>query len=453
MIRQTLLIAFILLLARTVPAQPQPATVIDQVVAVIGNEIILQSDVETQYLQYIAQGLSGGNSPDMKCRIFEEMLFQKLMLHQAKVDSVKITESQVENEMDRRLRYFIAQIGSQEKLEEYYQKSIVQIKEDFREAIREQMLIENIQGKITEDITVTPTEVRAFYSSLPKDSIPLISSESEIQVIVKKPKVSPEELTVAMEKILGLRNRVLKGESFSALAVLYSDDTESAKKGGEVGFVSRGDIYPEVEEAAFNLNVNEVSGVVKSKTGYHIIQLIERRGERINFRHILIIPKVSPMDLALASASLDSLSSEIKAGKITFEEAALKYSDDDATRNNGALMINPGTGSTRFQTDELEPGVFFVIDKLKVGEISKPNAYGTGDGGQAYRLLKVKSRTEPHTANLKNDYHRIQSAALNQKQMNEVKKWIEKKKNTTFVQINQEFMGCDFKYNWFSKEK
>ncbi|MFH0893954.1 MAG: peptidylprolyl isomerase [Bacteroidota bacterium] len=451
MFKKIVLFTSALLVMFSASAQPQPGTVIDQVVAVIGNEIILQSDVETQYLQYIAQGLAAENNADMKCKIFEEMLFQKLMLHQAKVDSVTITESQVENEMDRRLRYFIQQVGSQEKLEEYYQKTIIQIKEDFRTAIREQMLVDNVQGKITEDITVTPTEVKTFYNSLPKDSIPLISAETEILQIVRKPKVSPEEITNAMEKIMGLRERVLKGESFSALAVLYSDDPGSSKKGGELGFVSRGDLFPEVEEMAFSLKTpNEISSIVKSKVGYHIIQLIERRGERINFRHILIIPKVSPLDLAKASMFLDSLTTQINAGKITFEDAAVKFSDDES-RNNGAMMINPSTGSTKFQTDELDPAIFFIIDKLKIGEISKPNAYATSDGAQAYRVMKIKSRTEPHVANLKEDYNRIQTAALNQKQMKAVAKWIEKKKSTTFIQVNPSYMGCDFKYNWFNK--
>jgi len=420
-------------------------TVIDNIVAVVGNKIILRSEIESQYAQMLAQGSKGGSN--QRCEIFEDLLFQKLLLHQAEVDSVVVSESQVESEMDRRLRYFINQIGSQEKLEEYYKKSIAEIKNEFRTYIKDQLLVQQVQSKITDKIKITPTEVRQFFNNIPKDSLPLINSEIEIGQIVKTPHVSESIKLETRNKLNELRDRIIKGDDFAAMAVLYSEDPGSAKKGGELGFTNRGELYPEFEAVAYNLKDGEVSPVIESKSGFHIIQLIERRGERINVRHILMIPKPSIEDIAKAKIELDSIYSIIEKGVYTFAEAALKYSDDPS-KNNSGTIINPATLSSKFEPDNIDPSLFFVVDKLKVGSISKPVPMNTDEGKQAYRLVCLKSRTEPHNANLKDDYDKIQNLALQFKQNKEIEKWINDKLKTTYTNIKDNSFNCKFNYNW-----
>ncbi|MCF8299020.1 MAG: peptidylprolyl isomerase [Saprospiraceae bacterium] len=421
--------------------------VIDKVIAVVGAQIILYSDIETQYQQLKMQGYSP--SKTLRCEILEELLFQKLMLNQAEVDSVEITDEQVESEMDRRLRYFISQIGSEQKLEEYYDKTIVEIKAEMRELIRDQIMVEKIQATITDGIKVTPTEVKNFFNKIPKDSLPMISSEMEIAQIVNQPIISQEEKLALKDKLNKLRERILKGEKFSVLARLYSEDPGSASKGGEVGMFGRGAMQPEFEAAAFNLKtIDEVSPIIETKFGYHILQLIERRGDYINVKHILLQPKASPMALLKSKNFLDSISALIYNNTYTFEEAVAKFSTDPG-RNNGGLLMNPMTGTATHSPDELEPNVFFTVDKLKVGEMSKPVIMKTEDGLQAYRILSLKSRTKPHIANLKDDYNKIQEEALNQKKNEAIQKWISKKALDTYVEITDEnYQKCEFKYNW-----
>ena len=419
--------------------------VIDNIIAIVGNNIVLRSEIETQYSQLLAQGSKGGSN--QRCEIFEDLLFQKLLLHQAEVDSVVVSESQIESEMDRRLRYFINQIGSQEKLEEYYKKSISEIKNEFRTFIKDQLLVQQVQSKITDKIKITPTEVRLFFNNIPKDSLPLINSEIEIGQIVKIPHVSESIKLDTRNRLNELRERILKGDDFAAMAVLYSEDPGSAKKGGELGYTNRGELYPEFEAVAYNLKEGEVSQVIESKSGFHIIQLIERRGERINVRHILMTPKPSIEDIAKAKIELDSVYSIIEKGVYSFADAALKYSDDPSKNNNG-IIINPATLSSKFEPDNIDPSLFFVVDNLKVGAVSKPVPMNTEEGKQAYRLVCLKSRTEPHSANLKDDYDKIQTLALQFKQNQEVEKWINDKLKTTYTNIKDNSFNCKFKYNW-----
>lgn len=419
--------------------------VVDQIVAKVGNYIILQSDVEAQYQQYKAQGFPA--TAETRCQIFEDLLFQKLLLNQAELDSVEVTETQVEGELDRRVRFFIEQIGSEKKLEEYYNKSILEIKAEFKTLIRDQLLVQTMQGKITEAIKATPSDVRNFFDKIPKDSLPLIGSEIEVAQIVKKPPVSPEEKRVAREKIEQLKLRIEKGEDFGTLAILYSEDPGSAKNGGELGFFGRGAMVPEFEAVAYKLKGKEVSEIVESPYGFHIIQLIERKGEQINARHILISPKINTADHLKAQQFLDSLVEKIQKDSISFENAALKYSDDEESKNNGGLMINQMNNSTKFEASQLDPSVFFVIDKLKVGEISKPALMQNGSS-KAYRILKLKSRTEPHRANLKDDYQKIQEMALQDMQDKAIEKWIRRKKQNIYIQIGPDFKNCNFSEVW-----
>ncbi len=445
--KKIILVVFSIVLSSVtlVKAQEQ---VVDEVVAVVGSKIILKSDIEGQYVQYKMQG-NIGNASAMKCQFLESILFEKLLLTQAELDSVQVTDNQVESTMNQRFRYYISQFGSQQKLEEFYQKPILEIKEEIRSLVKDQLMAEQVQSKITENIKITPSEIKAFYNRMPDDSIPFIDTEYEIGQIVKQPPVSAEALSEAKEKLMNLRQRIIKGESFSTLAILYSEDPGSAKKGGELGMFSRGEMYPEFEAVAFGLKPNQVSDIIKTKAGLHILQLIERKGDYVNVRHILIQPKVSPFDLAKASAYLDSIAGVIKHDSISFEKAALKYSDDPG-KINGALMVNPQTNTSRFEAKQLDPKVFFVVDKMKVGEISKAVPMTTEEGKQAFQLLYLKVRTDPHKANLKDDYNKIQNWALEEKKGKAIDDWIKSKTDKTYISIIDEFKNCNFQHKWIT---
>lgn len=424
----------------------QPA-VIDQVVAVVGKNIILQSDIENQYIQMrIQRGISGSAS-EIRCSILEDMLFQKLMLNQAELDSITVTDDQVEQEMERRLKYFINELGSQEKLEAYYNKTVVEIKTELRRMVKDQMLGQKVQEEIMSKVMVTPEEVRQFFKNMSKDSIPLVPAEYEIAQIVKRPPISVDEKLEVKEKLNGLRKRILAGERFSTLAVLYSEDPGSAKKGGELGFYGRGELYPEFEAVAFKLRDGEISEIVETEAGFHIIQMIERRGDYVNVRHILLMTKVSPQALEKARIQLDSIALLLRNDSITFEKAVEKFSEEE-NKTTGGLLLNSYTAGVRFEADMLDPQVSFVIDKLKIGEISDPVPMKTEDGKDAYRLLKLVVKTTPHKANLKDDYNRIAEWALQDKKQKSVENWIRSKSKNAYVDIHPDFQQCKFDFSW-----
>ncbi|MGC8864371.1 MAG: peptidylprolyl isomerase [Bacteroidales bacterium] len=425
--------------------------VIDGVVAVVGSKMITLSDIENQYLQYRAQGNIRGGEKETKCAILESSLYNKLLLNQADIDSVEVTDKQVESELDRRIRYFIQQIGSKEKLEDYFKKSLAQIKDEFRDIIRDQMRVEMVQNNLTKDIKVTPSEVRSFFRSMPEDSIPMVNAEFVIGQIVKKPKTSLADEIEVKEKLRALRKRILDGESFATLAILYSEDPGSAAKGGEVGLFGRGELYPEYEAVAFKLKEGEISDIVQTKAGFHIIQLIERRGDYINTRHILMSPKISPEELQRSAQFLDSVAGLVKNGKMSFEEAVAKFSDDP-NKMNGGLMINPYTGTTRFEPDQLDAKVYYVIDKLEIGQISGPVPFKTDEGKDAYRLLFLKERSRPHKANLKDDYDKIQNWALESKKEKTLQKWVTERIGKTYIRISPEYLSCKFRHNWLGSK-
>jgi peptidyl-prolyl cis-trans isomerase SurA len=441
-----LLIVWLVLLSQA-RAQFTQDTVVDGVIAVVGANIIMKSDIEAQYLQFRAQGNIQGSSSTVKCTILENMLFQKLILNQAQVDSVAITEQMVDNELDRRMRYMIGQVGSPDKLEEYFSKSIVEIKNDMREVIREQLMIQEEQSKITKDISVTPSEVKSYFKKLPKDSIPEISSEIQIGIITKIPTLSEVEKQEVKDKLKSMKDRVKKGDDFATLAILYSEDPGSAKKGGELGMFKRGEMRPEFEAAAFKLKPGEVSDVVETEDGYHLIQMIERRGEYINVRHILLQPKFSPLSLQKAKNTLDSIGDLIAEKKVTFDDAVRMYSDDPS-RNNGGLLINPMTGESKFESGQLDPKIFFVIDKLKTGEISSSVLFKSERGKEEYRIYYLKERTLPHKANLENDYAKIQDLTLERKKMKAIDTWIDEKAAKTSIRILAPFNTCKFEREW-----
>ncbi|MEE4258024.1 MAG: peptidylprolyl isomerase [Bacteroidales bacterium] len=428
----------------------QNNVVVDQVVAVVGQNIILESDIENQYYQYRMQSglISGGTS--VRCQMLENLLFQKLLLNQAEIDSIVIQDLQIDQTMDQRLRYFIAQLGSRERFEEYYGKSVEEFKEEFRDDIEDQLKVEQAQTEIVANVAVTPSDVRTFFRAIPEDSIPLVNSTVLIGEIVRTPPVSLEQKLAVKDRLRDLRKRVLEGESFSTLAILYSEDPGSAKKGGELGFYGRGELYKEFEAIAFKLKEGEVSEIVETQAGFHIIQLIERKGEYVNVRHILLRTKVSPIDLAKAKDYLDSVAGLIRIDSLSFEEAVKQFSDAD-NKNSGGLLINPITGTNNFEVSQLDPQVSFVIDKLQVGEISNPVIMETEDGRQAYRLLYLKKRTLPHRANMQEDYDLIQQWALEEKKAIAFQEWTAKKAQKTYIKINDKFRECDFEYDWFGR--
>jgi peptidyl-prolyl cis-trans isomerase SurA len=422
--------------------------VVDRIIAVVGQNMVLESDIEAQYLQAKMQGTIEGSARSVKCQILENMLLENLLLNQAELDSVQVSDSEVEQNLDQRLRYFISQFGSQEKLEEYYGKSILEIKEEFRGLVKNNMLVQQVQTSITKNVFVTPNDVKEFYRNIPKDSIPLISAQVEMKQIIKIPPVSLEQKVMIKEKLRDLRRRVMEGENFATLAILYSDDPGSAAKGGEIGFFGRGELYPEYEAVAFKLKEGEISEIIETKAGFHIVQLIERKGDYINTRHILIQTKPSPIDLENAKIKLDSVLVQIRNGEITFDDAAIKYSDDPG-KSSGGYIINPYTGTTWFEMDQLEPQVSFVINKLEVGQISSPVPTQTEDGKEAFRLVKLQARTEPHRANLNDDYSYLQELALQQKKQQKLLDWVNKNVDNAYIMVIDDYKNCGFNYNFF----
>ncbi len=420
--------------------------IVDQVVAVVGGNAIDRSDIESQYLQARAQGVRDNGT--MHCRIFEDMLKQKLLLHQSRLDSIQVSDAQVEQQLNQRLDYFIRQIGSKEKLEEYFKKSIFEIKDDFRDMIREQVATQKMQGAITEGVNITPSEVNSYLKNLTRDSIPQIDTQVEIAQILIYPKYSDEAIFAVKEKLLGLRKRIIDGEKFSTLAILYSEDPGSSAKGGEIGFLSKGELDPEYAKAALSLKIGATSSIIESSFGYHIIQLIDRQEDRVNTRHILVKPKVNREAMAWANSRIDSLVHVIKTDSLSFDKAALYFSGDKDTRMNGGLVINQANASSKFKLDEFQQTDYLMIKDLKPGELS--SAYETLDdkGKPVYKVIKLISKSAPHRANLVEDYQFLTEKALEEKKKKVVEDWYVEKRKKTFSQINSDFKDCSFYTQW-----
>ncbi len=435
-----------LLAALFVKAQPSKSSMVDGLVAVVGDKIILKSDVESEYANWLAQG--NDPDPDMKCIIIDQLLTNKLMLRQAEIDSLVVSDEEIDGQIERRMRYFISMIGSREKLEDFYGKSILEIKDEFRPQIKEMLLAQKMQEKITANVSISPREVQAYFAKIPSDSIPYFDAEIEIGQIVLFPEVGSIQKEFTIEKLNDIRNRILKGENFSTLAILYSEDPGSAKEGGSLGFFGRGEMVPEFEAVAFKLKPGEVSQVIRTKFGYHILQLVERRGDRVHCRHILIKPPVGNRELDRARVRLDSIRNEIAAGNLDFTAAVRKHSEDDESKQNGGMLMDDNTGANSFTIDQLTPDVYFAIDKLKPGELSDPQPYAAPDGSRGYRIFYLKSRTSPHQANLETDYARIQNAALSMKRIETVQNWFTKTKAKTYINIDEEYQSCENLARW-----
>ena len=451
------IIIALMLLSLPMMAQRRQPQVIDKVVAVVGKNIILQSDIENQYIQYRMQGMAEGTGQEVRARILEDLLLQKLMLNQAEMDSINVTDEDVERQMDQKLQYFISRFGSKEKMEAQWGKTLTEIKEELRKGQKDQMLQEQIQAKIMENVVVTPQEVKDFFLNIPKDSLPTISPEYEIVQIVKRPPVSIDEKLQVKDRLYQIRKRILEGESsFATMAVLYSEDPGSARQGGELGFTGRGEFATEFENVAFNLHDGEISDVVETQFGFHIIQLIEKRDNMVNCRHILLTAKVPVEALEKAQNELDSVAQLVRNGDMSFEEACKKYSDDDS-KSNGGYLTNAATGGNWLSLQDLQEleqsypeykNLAFVITRLEVGEISDPLPMTTNENKDAFRLIMIKSKTDPHQANLKDDYNLIQNWALNQKRQEAIGKWVKNKAAKAYIRLDDTYKNCDFYYDW-----
>lgn len=426
----------VLLMPLIVFAQP---IIADKVVGVVGKSHILYSEVEEQYLQMKAQGQSVD-----RCGIFEELLAQKLLVTQAGIDSIEVTESEIEMELEQRLGYFINQIGTEEKLVAYFGKSVLEIKEDMRDAVREQNLTRKMQAEIIKDLSITPADVKKFYNNLSPDSIPTIDSEIEIAQIVVYPKIDKETVFELREKMLNLRERVINGESFSTLAVLYSEGP-SARSGGDIGWSARSSLDPAYAKAAFALKKGQVSKIVESSFGYHLIQLIDKTDDRIHTKHILMKPKIKVEAGINAKLRLDSIAQKIRLDSLTFENAAMYYSYDKETRMNGGLKVNPTTLNTKFKVDEFSTTEYYVIRNLSLGEISEPFESTDAKGKKVYKIVQLKSRTEPHKANLKDDFDLLKKAALQDKQTQILEEWIKEKSKDSYVRLEAPYKDCKFR--------
>jgi peptidyl-prolyl cis-trans isomerase SurA len=443
-----LFISFLIIIS-AISSQAQE--VIDQVVAVVGNEIILKSDIENQYYQILSQGYNSEES-DLKCDILEELMFQKLLYLQAIADSVVITDKEVETELDRRISVFINQLGSEKKLEEFYGKSVNEIKADFRDVIREQLLTQKVQSGLTANLKITPSEVKEFFEEIPQDSLPIVSAYFELSEIVVTPAIGQAEKDATIKKLDDLRDRILKGESFETLAILYSMDPGSATAGGELGFVSRTDLVPEFASVAFNLtSPDEVSRVVETEYGFHIIQLIEKKGNMMNFRHILMTPEVSIDQIVAAETKANEIYNLIKTDSLNFADAVKNYSDADSKFNSGKVM-NPYYGNAKLSNEFVDPYTLKALSNLKPGEYSKPFLASTNKGVKVMKIVRLDVKVESHVANLTDDYQEIQQYALQVKSQEAIEKWINKKLESTYVRIDQSYSNCNFKFgDWYKK--
>lgn len=436
------LIAAALILAGFVPTVSAQETgfVVDEIIAKVDNYIVLKSEVDRMYQDY----LTNGNSPSQnaRCEILALVTRNKLMLAKAEIDSVLVLDAEVDANTQRRMDIILAQSGRTPlELEELYGKTLEQIRSELRDQIKEQMIVQKMEDEITADISVTPAEVKRFFNRIPKDSLPYFSASVEVAQIVKEAKVSADQKSVTRNQLLGLRTSIVAGENFAELARKHSNDPSVLSNGGEMGWVGRGRMVPEYEAVAFRLKPGEVSMPFESPFGMHIMQLIERRGNEYNSRHILISPKPSSKDLEDASRFLDSLRTLIVRDSIKFEQAAKEHSDDVMTKGNGGFFSDPD-GGLRLTVDELDPGVFFRIDSMKVGDISRPIVYRTDEGKDAVRILYYKSRIPPHQASLKEDYHKIQTATLNEKKNKILEEWFLKARQDVFINIDTTYDYC-----------
>ena len=443
-------IIFISILTLLISANTYSQGIIDKIVGIVGNEIIMMSDIENQYIQMQSQQME--ITPNTRCEILEDLMYQKLLYVQAQKDSIEVTTKEVDMELDRRLSVFINQIGSEQKLEEYFGKTIKAIKDDLRSTIEEQMMAQKVQQKIIGDTKVTPSEVKKYFESLPADSIPTIEAYYELSEIVIKPEVSKEDKEKVIAELNKIRERIQNGESFSTMAVLYSEDPGSAMKGGELGFVSKTDLVPEFSQVAFNLTSPlDVSQVVETEYGFHIIQMIEKKGNMMNFRHILMKPKVSMEALEAADKKANEVYNILKSDTISFTDAVKKYSNGDSKGSDGKVM-NPYYGDAHMTDDFIDPYTKMALSSLKAGEYSQPFLSSDNKGIRVIKIIRLDLDVKEHKANMKDDYFTLQRYALEDKNSKLIDKWVKDKVQSVYIKVDDEYKDCNFNVNcWIKK--
>jgi len=424
--------------------------VLDEVVAVVGNDVVLLSDVESQLTQY--KDIYSSKTGLARCLVIDQLMQKKMLLNRAKIDSLKITDEQIENELNRRMEFFVQQYGSEDAIEKYYHKTMRELKDDFRDEVKSQLLEEQEQNKVLSDVDPTPEEIKKYYNSIPADSLPYYNTEFEIGQVLIFPEPTKQDNDDVINKLLKIRQDILSGKaSFGTEAILYSADDGSAVKQGDLGVQRSDNFVPEFAAAALALRKDSISMPVKTKYGYHIIQMIERKGDMIHVRHILMRPVIGIKSLDRTKFILDSLRSEILKGKkdSLFSAFAYRYSEDENTKNRGGMMVDMKTNSSHIPVDELDAVTFDGIDKLKIGGISEPTFYKSKlDGKEGYRLLYLKSKNAPHKANLKDDYPKIKQLAQDDKKAKALDNWIKKYVPLTYIRMNENYSSCKNLEKW-----
>lgn len=453
-LREIALFALLLMLGMTVSAQGNNA---DKVIAIVGDNIILNSEVEIQYYQQLQNAAGAPLPPDTRCRILDNLLLDKMFLAQANLDSLTVTQDEIDGELDRRIKYFMGMFGSREKMEEYYGKSVLEMKEDFTDDIKNQLLSDKMKAKIFTGLKVSPQEVKEFFAKIPKDSIPYFNSELQLGQVVMYPKITEEEKEVARQKIEKIKKDIEGGADFALQAILYSEDPGSASDGGNLGVIERGELVPEFEAVAYKLEEHKLSEIVETGFGFHLIMVDEKRGNKLKVRHILIKPKTSYTDLVNVKNKIDSIQHQLSVDSMSFREAVAGYSDDEASKANGGLITNPKTQSTYFEKADVDGTLIFTLDRMKVGTYSEVLPYSftdkTGEKKEGYRIVYLKSESKPHKASLETDYAKIQSAAKQKKQQEVLDSWISLNKSHAYVKIDDAFKNCEVMKKWLSADK
>jgi peptidyl-prolyl cis-trans isomerase SurA len=425
----------------------QEKHVVDGIAAVVGKSVILNSDIEKGIMQYKAQGVS--ISPGMDCQIFEDLMVEKLLVHQAIVDSVEVSNDEVNRSVEQRLQMLIQRVGSIEELEKFYNKTEDELKDEMFDILKDQLLAQRMQQQMIMDVDVTPDEVRTYFNKIPKDELPQFGTEVVLAHIVKKPILSKETKDATIAKLTEIRTDILEnGSSFKMKAILYSEDPGSAGKGGAYYGVKKGQFVKPFEEAAFNLQEGEISEPFETEFGFHIVQLIKRKGEQLDLRHILIKPIISSEDLEETQAALDSIKSKIQQGDITFSEAAKEYSDDETTKFNDGMMINPRTQEGHFELNQLEKDIYFKVEGMEVGDISDVIYRETERGEKEFVIVTLLERIAPHQADFSKDYQKIKQMALAEKKAKITEDWIKEHVSSAYIRISDKFDRCEFKNPW-----
>ena len=417
------------------------AQVVEKIVAVVEDNIILKSDLDLQIAQAKEAGYFG--TEDISCEILNQLIIDRIFIVQGERDSVVVTNDEVDSELNRRIQYFISMFGSNEKLEEYYGKSIFDLKEEFRDDIYQQLLSEKMKGQVFTDLNVSPQEVFDFFEEIPEDSLPYFNAEVEIGQIVIYATPNILQKQQAKEKAETIRQDILNGSDFGFQALLFSDDPGSASNDGSLGYVKRGELVPEFEASAFRLEVGEISDVVESEFGFHIIQLMDRKGDRIDVRHILITPDIDNQNVIDAQLEIMDIKEQLENNELTYQQAVAQYSEDEPTKQNGGLLTNQETGNTFFEMSQLEGNIAVSLDGLNVGDFSEVLPYQSYDGKAGFRIIYLQSESPAHIASLETDYSKIKAVAKQTKQNEEMNKWLMKKAETIYIRLDDDYQDCD----------